>query len=292
MAQCETQTMPVLPLSPPSSASSPEKPPWEPSSCLRGEITTRRFELPKSNIALSANGSAIYGIDEKPTRRIISHDFEQHKKWENSASQDRQCSKPQGQRFAASAEWQQQHQRRRSQQAAEEDEKQAQHALDSLAGFLHQLPEYHTSSANPLATRPQTAAAADADADATSSSNANDGGASRPQSPELCEKAQRAHDLHSHLTTGSLEPAPGQADEEEEERLQNARALLAAALAEECRKQQQVEQLERQLLLEYPHGLPKRLQKELQQQGVQLPSLGFGCAHTVPSRETAYTSTS
>lgn len=133
---------------------------------------------------------------------------------------------------------------------------QAQHALDSLAGILRQLPEYQTSSANPLATRPQTAAAADADADAATSSAANDAGISQPQSPELCEKAQHAHDLHSHLTTGSLEPSPGQADEEEEERLRKARALLAAALAEECRKQQQVEQLERQLLLEYPHGLP------------------------------------
>jgi hypothetical protein len=60
-----------------------------------------------------------------------SHDFEQHKKWENSASQDRQCSKPQGQRFAASAEWKQQHQRRRSQQAAEEDEKQVRPAADA-----------------------------------------------------------------------------------------------------------------------------------------------------------------
>jgi hypothetical protein len=132
---------------------------------------------------------------------------------------------------------------------------QAQHALDSLAGILHQLPEYHTSKANPLATRPQTAAAAHDDASASSSSAADDAdtATSRPQSPEVCEKAQRAHDLNSHLTTGSLEPVPSQADAEEEARLQKARALLAAALAEECRKQQQVEQ---QLLLEYPHGLP------------------------------------
>jgi hypothetical protein len=137
---------------------------------------------------------------------------------------------------------------------------QAQHALDSLAGVLHQLPEYHTSKANPLATQQQTAAAAgDAAADASSSSSKDasggDGGISRPQSPELCAKAQRAHDLNSHLTTGSLEPVPGQGDAEEE-RLKKSRALLAAALAEECRKQQQAEQLEQQLLKEYPHGLP------------------------------------
>jgi hypothetical protein len=62
-----------------------------------------------------------------------SHDFEQHKKWENSASQDRQCSKPQGQSFAAAAEWQQQHQRRRNQQAAEEDEKQVRTVASAVA---------------------------------------------------------------------------------------------------------------------------------------------------------------
>jgi hypothetical protein len=137
---------------------------------------------------------------------------------------------------------------------------QAQHALDSLAGILHQLPEYHTSSANPLATRPQTAAAAAADGATTSSDNtcSADAGASRPQSPEVCEKAQRAHDLSSHLTTGSLEPVASADDAEEEARLAKARALLTAALAEECRKQQQVDALEQQLLKEYPHGLPVR----------------------------------
>jgi hypothetical protein len=74
----------------------------------------------------------------------------------------------------------------------------------------------------------------------------------------VCEKAQRAHDLNSHLTTGSLEPVASQDDAEEEARLAKARALLTAALAEECRKQQQVEALEQQLLKEYPHGLPVR----------------------------------
>jgi hypothetical protein len=66
-------------------------------------------------------------------RLSCSHDFEQHKKWENSASQDRQCSKPQGQRFAAATEWQQQHQRQRSQQAAEEDEKQVRRLIFAAA---------------------------------------------------------------------------------------------------------------------------------------------------------------
>ncbi|KAF6266174.1 hypothetical protein COO60DRAFT_1475939 [Scenedesmus sp. NREL 46B-D3] len=292
MTQCGAHTMPVLPHSVPHSVDSPEKPPWEPNTCLRGETTTRRFELPKNNMTLNTNGSAIYGIDEKPMRRIISHDFEQQMKLVNSASHDRQCSKPQGQRFAAATEWQQQHQLQRSQQAAEEDEKQAQHTLDSLAGILHQLPEYHTSKANPLAARPHTAADADDAAEASGScaDASNDGGVSRPLSPEMAEKVQRAHGQNGHLATGSLEPVPSPDDAEEQARLQKERALLTAALAEECRKQKQVEQLERQLLLEYPHGLPKRLQRELMQLGLQLPSLGFGCAHSVPSRESAYTS--
>jgi hypothetical protein len=45
------------------------------------------------------------------------------------------------------------------------------------------------------------------------------------------------------------------------------------------------------LLLMMMMMMQKRLQKELMQLGVQLPSLGFGCAHSVPSREVAYTST-
>jgi hypothetical protein len=55
-----------------------------------------------------------------------------------------------------------------------------------------------------------------------------------------------------------LEPVPSEGDEEEEARLAKARALLTAALAEECRKQAQVEALEQQLLKDYPHGLPVR----------------------------------
>jgi hypothetical protein len=55
-----------------------------------------------------------------------------------------------------------------------------------------------------------------------------------------------------------LEPVASADDAEEEARLAKARALLTAALAEECRKQQQVEALEQQLLKEYPHGLPVR----------------------------------
>jgi hypothetical protein len=55
-----------------------------------------------------------------------------------------------------------------------------------------------------------------------------------------------------------LEPVASADNAEEEARLAKTRALLTAALAEECRKQQQVDALKQQLLKEYPHGLPVR----------------------------------
>ncbi|KAF8055732.1 noc3l [Scenedesmus sp. PABB004] len=238
-----------------------------------------RFEMPKASLACNAHGYAAYGLSEKPGRRIMGHSFEQQKAALNETIMDRQAEKPSGQRFAASAEWRDHHVQLRWEQEAEEERKRVQHEQASLAGVSRQLPVYQTSTDNPLAraaTTPAGGLAYDAGAAAPPGWSLSAGNTPRPDS-------QRARGLDGQLGADMLPAGPEQLAEEA-----GVAALAAAVLARRQAEEEREEALG-ELLEQWPHGMPKRLQLELfQQQGLVLPALGYGSYTSTPYRDIAH----
>ncbi|WIA36366.1 hypothetical protein OEZ86_007683 [Tetradesmus obliquus] len=239
----------------------PQQSTWAPTSSLRADATQDRFTMPKASVAVDGRGVARIGLSKKPHLRIMGPAFEQAKAQENyEAEVALLAGQHKGQRFAAAAEFQQHVQ----QQRARQEEEAAKKRVDGLTAALNRLPKYLTSGDNILA-------------DTLSHNPPSPAGsrpASRPHSPEVAAKAQKA--LRGHLAIGSLLPEDESESEDEEQQEgeeENVRQLGAMAAAEAAYMQAYAR--EGEIMADYPHGAPKRTRKELQQQGITLPGLGF-----------------
>lgn len=218
-------------------------------SAIRGDSSLRRFEDPAANLVYK-QGQPNFGLGDKTTRKIISHSFEESKRQENNAIQDRLLSRREGARHQAAQELNQCIQMRRSQEEREQTERRLQHYQDTLAGNLHQIPAFQTSRDFPL--YPKLA----------QSCGGSGGGHYRDPQDML-----RARSLNSHLDIGSCVPfvdPPPPVD-----------PLVEQARQQDLRRQQELKELELQLLRQYPHGVPKRIQMEMLQKGLVLSGLGF-----------------
>lgn len=147
---------------------------------------------------------------------------------------------------------------------------------DSMAAGIcppsWQLPEYVTSVDNPL-THAYNDLAEEEDeqaaADPTAAAERAEAAAAR------VEASQQARGLRDHLECGSCAPKEGTCASEGTIKSLKA-AMMEAEVDKAKQEQERCEELERQLIKEYPHGIPKRVLRELRAQGVSLPTLGFG----------------
>jgi hypothetical protein len=128
--------------------------------------------------------------------------------------------------------------------------------VEGLTGAMNMLPKYLTSNDNVLAdtltispAKPNTSSCA---------SPCNSRPCSRPHSPEVAAKAQKA--LRGHLAIGSLVPEDEEESEEESESEEqqedgeNVRQLGVMAAAELAYMQAYAK--EGQVMASYPHGAP------------------------------------
>jgi hypothetical protein len=132
--------------------------------------------------------------------------------------------------------------------------------VDGLTGALNILPKYVTSNDNVLADT-LTISPAKQPQCASPCGGSSSRPASRPHSPEITLKAQKA--LKGHLMIGSLLPEAESAseseeeDEQQEEAEENVRQLGVMAAAEAAYLQAFAK--EEQVMADYPHGAPVSL---------------------------------
>jgi hypothetical protein len=125
--------------------------------------------------------------------------------------------------------------------------------VEGLTGALNMLPKYVTSNDNVLADTLTISPAKQQHCASPCSSRP----ASRPHSPEVTLKAQRA--LKGHLAIGSLVPedeseSEAEGDEEQQAAEESVRGLGVMAAAEAAYMQAYAK--EEQIMADYPHGAP------------------------------------
>jgi hypothetical protein len=123
--------------------------------------------------------------------------------------------------------------------------------VEGLTGAMYMLPKYLTSDENVLADTLTISPAKQCASPCSSRP------VSRPHSPEVAAKAQKA--LRGHLSIGSLVPEDESESEDEEENQQqeaeeNVRQLGVMAAAEAAYLQAFAK--EGEIMASYPHGAP------------------------------------
>lgn len=225
-----------------------------------------RFEPIKASISFDKNGRPQYGLPDGPARPSLTYAFQQAKAAECEAAAERMAHPPSGRRTAARADLE-------SQWAAQNEQPHKVRPRAQLALL--------TSPANPLAGGGYAGWAAPGD-----------------QQQELQGSGRAVYypkglppSLREHLGV-NLVPV----EEEEGQQQQGAGSPGAVkasgggsgggaagtdAVQEAEARQERLKQLREKLCVEYPHGVPKLILKQLELEG-EVPSVGFSAELQAP----------
>ncbi|DBB18129.1 TPA: hypothetical protein ACH3X3_003106 [Trebouxia sp. C0006] len=259
-----------------------------------------RFEAPVASIHFNSLGEPVYGMPERPMSTSVRHTFEKQKADENERAAKRMMEKPGGRRHDAFTDY---HQRIQMGDEVHGYEAEARRGMARIQRTHHPIfaGSLETSTFSPVegAAAPEILAADAAkgpppqlepSAEAvTQGSNAMRSRAHDNATGTIASGLDMWHDAHG--SSGAARFASHSAWEVQHDQsiLQDqARVEAKAHKLDQYRKEaHEVRQLEQDLSLDYPHGLPAGRLRAARDLGLKLGGLGFGFPSSMTDQHTS-----